>query len=185
MTPIPENINKSWSLFLDRDGVINRRIAGGYVRLPEEFIFLPRVPESLAVFGRIFGRIVIVTNQQGIGKGLMDEKQLEAVHQKMLKGLEKAGGRIDAVFYCPDLADKPDTCRKPSSFLAMEAKKQFPEIDFRKSIMVGDTETDMIFGRNAGMVTVLVGDGTVPQEMVDFKVRDLFSFALLIKKNVE
>jgi D-glycero-D-manno-heptose 1,7-bisphosphate phosphatase len=179
--PLSLQIDKNWTLFLDRDGVINRRIFGGYVTHPEEFVFLPGVPENLAVLSRVFGKIIVVTNQQGIGKGLMDEKQLEAVHQKMRKGVEKAGGRIDAVFFCPDLAEKPDNCRKPSPFLALEARKRFPEIDFHKSIMVGDAVSDMVFGKQTGMFTVWVGAEDAPPDVSDFKFTDLPSFALLFK----
>jgi len=182
MTAFLKNIDKSWTLFLDRDGVINKRIYGGYVQRPEDFEFLPGVPESLAFLSRVFGRIIVVTNQQGIGKGIMNEVELDAVHRKMLAGLEKAGGRIDAVFYCPDLAEKPENCRKPSPYLAFEARKQFPEIDFHKSIMVGDAESDMVFGKNAGMITILVGNENVPVQVVDFKTRDLTSLAKLLSK---
>ena len=182
MTGFPKNIDKNWTLFLDRDGVINKRIYGGYVQHWETFEFLPGVPESLAFFSRIFGRIIVITNQQGIAKGIMNEEQLEAVHRKMFAEVEKAGGKIDAVFHCPDMAAKPGNCRKPSPFLALKAQKQFPEIDFRKSVMVGDAECDMAFGKNAGMFTVLVGNETVSPEIVDFKIRDLSSLAAYFKK---
>ncbi len=177
MNGFPKNIDKSWTLFLDRDGVINKRIYGGYVLHWETFEFMPGVPESLAVFSGIFGKIIVVTNQQGIGKGIMSEEQLQSVHRKMFTEVEKAGGRIDAVFHCPDMASKPDNCRKPLPFLAMKAQKRFPEIDFGKSIMVGDAESDMAFGKNAGMFTVLVGNETVSSEVADYKTRDLSSLA--------
>jgi histidinol-phosphate phosphatase family protein len=181
MTGFLKNIDRSWTLFLDRDGVINRRIYGGYVQHPDAFEFLPGVLESLAFFSRIFGRILVVTNQQGIGKGIMTEKQLEAVHGKMLTEVNRAGGRIDAVFYCPDLASKPDNCRKPSPFLALEAQKRFPGIDFHKSIMVGDAVSDMAFGKQTGMFTVWVGEGSVPLGLADLAVPDLVSFSSLLK----
>ncbi|GMT46205.1 MAG: D-glycero-alpha-D-manno-heptose-1,7-bisphosphate 7-phosphatase [bacterium] len=185
MAAFPKNINKSWTLFLDRDGIINKRIYGGYVQHWEAFEFLPGVPESLAVFSRIFGRIIVITNQQGIGKGIMNEAQLEAVHRKMFVEVEKAGGKIDAVFHCPDVASKPGNCRKPSAFMALKAKKRFPEIDFNKSIMVGDAESDMVFGKNAGMFTILMGDEPVSPETVDYITRDLPSLAtLLIRKTL-
>ncbi len=183
MTAFLKNIDKNWTLFLDRDGVINQRIVGGYVQHPDAFELLPGVPESLAFFSSVFGRIIVVTNQQGIGKGLMTEKQLETVHRKMLTKVAQAGGRIDAAFYCPDLASKPANCRKPSPFLALEARKQFPEIDFQKSIMVGDAKSDMDFGKQAGMFTVLVGKENVPGDLIDFKTADLASFAILLKNN--
>ncbi len=182
MTGFPKNIDKSWTLFLDRDGVINKRIYGGYVQHWESFEFLPGVPESLAFFSLIFGRIIVITNQQGIGKGIMNEAQLQSVHRKMFAEVEKAGGKIDAVFYCPDMASKSGNCRKPSAFMALKAKKRFPEIDFSKSIMVGDAESDMVFGKSAGMFTVLVGNETVSSEVVDFKTRDLSSLAVYFEK---
>ncbi len=182
MTGFLKNIDKSWTLFLDRDGVINKRIYGGYVQHWEAFEFLPGVPESLAVFSWIFGRIIVITNQQGIAKGIMNEEQLQSLHLKMFVEVEKAGGKIDAVFHCPDMASMPDSCRKPSPFLALKAQKQFPEIDFSKSIMVGDMESDMVFGKNAGMFTILVGDETIPPKVVDFKTRDLSSLAAFFKK---
>ncbi len=184
MTGFPKNIDKSWTLFLDRDGVINKRIFGGYVKHWEAFEFLPGVRESLAVFSRIFGRIIVITNQQGIAKGIMNETQLEAVHCKMFAEVEKAGGKIDAVFHCPDEASKPGNCRKPSAFMALKAKKMFPEIDFSKSIMVGDAESDMAFGKNAGMFTVLVGNETVSPEIVDFKTGDLSSLVTLLIREI-
>jgi len=180
MTDFLKNINKSWTLFLDRDGVINKRIYGGYVQHWETFEFLPGVPESLAVFSRIFGRIIVVTNQQGIAKGIMSERQLQSVHRKMFAEVEKAGGKIDAVFYCPDIASKSGNCRKPSASMALKAKKRFPEIDFGKSIMVGDAESDMAFGKNVGMFTVFMGDEPVPLEIVDYITQDLPSLASLL-----
>ncbi len=182
MAGFPKNIDKSWTLFLDRDGVINKRIYGGYVQHWETFEFLPGVLESLAFFSRIFGRVIVITNQQGIGKGIMNETQLQSVHCEMFAEVEKAGGKIDAVFHCPDMASKPDSCRKPSAFMALKAKDRFPEIDFSKSIMVGDAENDMAFGKNAGTFTVLVGNETVSPEVVDFKTRDLSSLAAYFKK---
>ena len=100
----------------------------------------------------------------------------------MFAEVKKAGGKIDAVFHCPDMASKPDNCRKPSPFLALKAQKQFPQIDFSKSIMVGDAESDMTFGKNAGMFTVLVGNEMVSPEVVDFKTMNLPSLAAYFKK---
>jgi D-glycero-D-manno-heptose 1,7-bisphosphate phosphatase len=157
-------VDKSWTLFLDRDGVINQRIYGGYITQPEEFKFLPGVLSGLREFANRFGRICIVTNQQGVGKGFMAENQLEAVHQYMQSEIEKAGGRIDRIYYCPDLAISADNCRKPGIKMALQAKTDFPEIDFAKSIMVGDSLSDMEFGKNAGMVTIYVKHNYEPNE---------------------
>lgn len=155
------HIDKSWTLFLDRDGVINKRLPGDYVKEPAEFEFLPGVLESIAAFSKLFGRIIIVTNQQGIGKGLMTENDLQKVHQHMLSEIEAAGGHIDAVYHCPGLAEDDPPCRKSNPGMALQAKEDFPEIDFGKSVMIGDSESDMEFGRRLGMKCILVGEETL------------------------
>ena len=146
-----------WALFLDRDGVINRRLVDDYVKSWEEFSFLPGVLDAMAIFARKFKYIFIVTNQQGIGKGLMSEEDLQNIHDKMTVAIEAAGGRVNAVYHCPALASERNPCRKPSIGMALQAKADFPEIDFEKSIMAGDSASDMQFGRNAGMQCVFIG----------------------------
>src|SRR5690606_17999981 len=94
---------KGWTLFLDRDGVINERIPGAYVEHPAQFVFTDKCLEAMAIFKKIFKRIVVVTNQQGIGKGGMSERQLQKVHNAMRSAVERAGGRIDGIYFCPDL----------------------------------------------------------------------------------
>ena len=151
-------INNSWTLFLDRDGVINRRMPDVYINNPEEFEFLPTVLETLAYFSRIFRHLIIVTNQQGIGKGLLSREELEAVHSHMLSAITEAGGIIDGIYYCGDSATQVGNCRKPSPVMAYRALNDFHDIDFEKSIMVGDTVADIGFGQNLGMKTFLVGE---------------------------
>lgn len=153
--------DKSWTLFLDRDGVINRKIDDDYVRNWSDFEFLPGVQESLVTLGDIFGRIVITTNQRGIGRGLFSMEDLEHIHQQMFNAIQSAGGRVDAVFVCPHLSDDPTcNCRKPKPGLALQACAQFPEIDLSKSVMVGDSLSDIGFGAGLGMYTVQVGHET-------------------------
>ncbi len=152
-----KNIDNTWTLFLDRDGVINKRLIDDYIKKWEAFEFLPGVLNAIAVFSKIFGRIIIVTNQQGVGRGWMNEEALITIHQKMIAAIEKAGGRVDAIYYCTDLKDKPGNCRKPSVEMFERAKNDFPEIVASKSIMAGDSQSDMDFGKNAGMFTVFIG----------------------------
>ena len=152
-----KNIDSSWTLFLDRDGVINRRLVDDYIKQWDEFEFLPGVLDSIRLFSKLFGRIIIVTNQQGVGKGWMTEDQLKEIHRKMIETIEQAGGKVDAIYYCTDLKDKPDNCRKPTVVMFKKAKRDFPEIVSEKSIMVGDSRSDMEFGKNAGMFTVFIG----------------------------
>lgn len=166
------------ALFLDRDGVINRRLPGAYVQQWEEFEFLPGVLEAIAGFSSVFQYIFVVTNQQGIGKGLMSEEQLKALHQRMQTEVEAAGGRLDGIFYCPHHKELNCNCRKPAPGMALQAKELFPELDFSRSIMVGDSLSDMEFGKNLGMYTVLIrgkGEKDSP-EMVDASYESLVGF---------
>lgn len=182
MADFLKNINKDWTLFLDRDGVINERIYGDYIQSPDGFKFLPGVLESMSVFAAFFGRILVVSNQQGVGKGLMTETTLNDIHDFMKREIAGAGGRLDAIYCCTDLASQKDHCRKPGISMARKAKKDFPEIDFHKSIMVGDTSSDMEFGRNAGMFNVLVGVENVAENLVHLHARDLLDFSQIIQK---
>jgi len=145
-----------WTLFLDRDGVINRRIPNGYVRSWKMFHFLPGVKESLALVSDLFGKIVIVTNQQGIGKGLMTEEDLEEIHSQMVAEISTEGGRIDGIYFCPQLASNPNSCRKPAIAMGVMARGDHPEISFRQGVMVGDAPSDMLFANRLGMKQVFV-----------------------------
>lgn len=174
-------INESWTLFLDRDGVINRRIVGDYVKKWEEMELLPGVPAAFEIFNRVFGRIIVVSNQQGVGKGLMTMKDVENIHETMAENISRAGGRIDAIYFAPQLASEKSIQRKPGVGMALKARKQFPEIKFKYSLMAGDSLSDMIFGKRAGMKTIFISDNLkiarqFPQ-LVDHIEKDLFSFA--------
>lgn len=178
-------IDKSWTLFLDRDGVINRRPVDDYVKNWNEFEFLPGVLEALKTLSGIFGKIIVVTNQQGIGKGLMTVEGLADIHHKMVLEIKKYGGRVDAVYFCPNLKSDNKNCRKPSTTMAELAKNDFPEINFEKSIMAGDMESDMVFGRNAGMKTVFINTNKIilPASVVDAEFDNLLIFSQLIYAN--
>jgi histidinol-phosphate phosphatase family protein len=177
-------IDKSWTLFLDRDGVINHRIIDDYVKSPAEFEFLPNALNAIKICKEFFGKIIIVTNQQGIGKGLMTTQQLEKVHEKMLNGIAEVGGRIDQIYFCPELADSNHPDRKPEIGMAIKAQKDFPEIDFSKSVMVGDSISDMEFGRKAGMVNVLIAsnDTHIDKTLINHSYESLFHFSKTITK---
>ena len=164
-------IDKTWTLFLDRDGVINVRLIDDYVKNINEFEFLPGVLEAFKIFAEKFGRIVIVTNQQGVGKGLMTLQDVDSIHDFMKKEIEAKKGRIDAIYVCPQLKSDPNNFRKPSPKMAYMAQHDFPEIDLEKSSMIGDSNSDIEFGRNAGMYTILIGD----------EFESLFEFAKILK----
>ena len=149
-------IDHTWTLFLDRDGVINERIMGAYVRSIDEFKFLPEVPNSIAQLSAIFGRVIVVTNQQGIGKGLMTERNLHDVHDYMCAEVERQGGKIDHCYFAPEMDNAESFMRKPRPGMALKAQADFPEIHFERSVMVGDSDSDIVFGQQLGMKTVRV-----------------------------
>ena len=181
-------IDRQWTLFLDRDGVINRRIPDGYINEISDFEFLPKVLPTLAQLSKLFEYIIVVTNQQGIGKGILTEKQLTHIHQFMMQKVVEAGGCIDSVYYCGDLAGQNNNCRKPSPTLAYRAKQDYPGIDFNKSVVVGDAISDVAFGQNLGMKTILIGERLGypdPEQKYepDFILPDLPSVSCILKLN--
>ena len=177
---ILSQIDKTWTLFLDRDGVINHEKKEDYILNWKEFHFYDGVTQAIKILSQIFGTIVMVTNQRGVGKGLMSSTDLTDIHNNMLAIIDKSEGRLDKIYYC-DSMDNDCYDRKPNPGMAYQAKKDFPQIDFRKSIMVGNKLSDMKFGKNAGMYTVYL-DTTNPEvpsdeALIDFRFKDLPSFA--------
>lgn len=173
-------------LFLDRDGVINKRIIDGYVTHPDEFIFEEKALEAIKILSNIFKFIVVVTNQQGIGKGIYTEADLQKVHQKMLSEINKLQGRIDAIYYAPYLASENHIDRKPGIGMPLKAKEEFPLINFKHSIMVGDSKSDMQMGRAIGTTNILISESSYIQEnLYDYKFKLLFDFANELLSNFE
>lgn len=132
------------TLFLDRDGVINRLRPDDYVKNWEEF-------ESCRACSTVWPagadgpwRILVVTNQRGVGKGIMSLDDLNRIHDRMIEEIERHGGRIDRVYFCTALSpDDPN--RKPQTGMAQQARIDFPDIDFARSLMIGDSESDRQF----------------------------------------
>ncbi len=144
------------SLFLDRDGVINQRLVGGYVRNWEEWTFLDGALEALVILARKFSPLVVVTNQQGVAKGWMTAEELAILHQQMIAAVEQAGGRIDAVYACMEHERDNPPCRKPNPGMARQAQAAFPTLELERSIMVGDSVSDLVFGQQLHMRTALI-----------------------------
>lgn len=177
---ILSTIDKNWTLFLDRDGVINYEKKEDYVLNWNEFRFYEGATRAVKILSEIFGTIVMVTNQRGVGKGIMTVDDLADIHHNMLITITENEGRLDKIYYC-DSMDNDCFDRKPNPGMAYQAKKDFEHIDFSKSIMVGNKLSDMKFGKNAGMYTVYV-DTTNPEvispdPLIDFRFNDLLSFA--------
>jgi len=171
------NITEDWTLFLDRDGVINHEKKEDYIRNWSEFKFYAESLAALPLLAQKFSRIIITTNQKGIGKGWMTDTDLSMIHENMTKYIIELGGRIDAIFYCTDL-DNGSYNRKPQPGMAFQAKEKFPSIDFTKSIMVGNRMSDMEFGRNAGMHTVYLATTNPEAPFPDTKIDDRYDHLL-------
>jgi len=149
-------MHKLDTLFLDRDGVINVKLDGQYVKNTEEFEFMIGAETAISKLSKIFNRIVIVTNQQGIAKGIMSDNDLGFLHEYMLLELKKNGGVIDKVYYCPHLAAENCNCRKPNPGMIQQAIIDFPEIKIEDSYLIGDSDTDILAGNKMGLITVKV-----------------------------
>jgi D-glycero-D-manno-heptose 1,7-bisphosphate phosphatase len=148
-------INKNKAVFLDRDGVINKKIIGDYVKCWEEFEFLSGVKEAIKLLNQANFKVIIITNQAGIGRGVMNESQLQMIHQKMLDELQTDGAKIDAIYYCPHHPDDNCNCRKPKTGMLKQADKDF-NIDFKNSWMIGDESKDIEAGKKMGCKTYMV-----------------------------
>ena len=143
------------TLFLDRDGVINRWLPGNYVRTWDQFAFLPGILECLRKWARKFRHVILVSNQRGVGKGKMMQAELDTVHERMLAEIRRAGGRIDGIYVCTAV-DESDPRRKPNTGLFDEACRDFPDITPERSLMLGDSHYDQDFAANCGMPFVLM-----------------------------
>jgi D-glycero-D-manno-heptose 1,7-bisphosphate phosphatase len=178
------NIDKSWTLFLDRDGVINKKLDNDYVKHWIEFEFLDGVIDAVKFLNSLFGKIVVVTNQQGIGKRIYRTEDLELIHKNMMYEIAYHGGRIDKVYFSPYLHSENHPTRKPGIGMALQAKDDFKEIDFSKSIIVGDSMSDMEFGRNAGMKTLFISHENVEDKRIDFTFSSLNDFVISLQNSI-
>lgn len=175
-----EQIDNTWTLFLDRDGVINHEKYNDYIHTWDEFRFYDGVLEAFRIFSQKFRHIIVVTNQKGVGKGLTKLEDLYQIHANMEHAIIDAGGRVDAIYYCSDMEDN-SPFRKPNPGMGRQAAEQFPGIDLQKAIMVGNTISDMEFGRNLGVKTVFLPttrpDVDLGDERIDAVFDSLHSFA--------
>jgi D-glycero-D-manno-heptose 1,7-bisphosphate phosphatase len=171
------------TLFLDRDGVINTRIPGDYIQSREKFIFENGALEAITLLSRTFKYIIVVTNQAGIAKGRMSSNDVQDIHKYMQEEIEKAGGRIDGVYFCPHFANANCSCRKPQIGMAEQAKKDFPDLQYKDAWMVGDSGSDIYFGQRLGINTALIAGKTEENEalssmVVTARFDSLLAFAL-------
>ena len=173
-------VDKNWTLFLDRDGVINVETVGSYVTSWDEFQFCDGALQALRSLSEIFGNIVVVSNQRGVGRGIMTFDVLKDINTHMSQSVIDAGGRIDKIYCCTAVSDE-DHNRKPNVGMAMQAKQDFPEIDFKRSIIVGNSVTDMEFGKRLAMHTVFLTTKhepfALPHDLIDEQYPSLLAWA--------
>jgi D-glycero-D-manno-heptose 1,7-bisphosphate phosphatase len=144
------------TVFLDRDGVLNRKMPEGqYVTGWQHFELLPGVPEAIAQLNQAGLRVLVVTNQRGVALGLYSAADVDAIHSQLQQTLAEHGARIDGFYFCPH--DKRQcNCRKPLPGLFEQAQAQFPEIEAATSLIIGDSLSDIEFGHNLGMKTIFI-----------------------------
>ena len=166
-----------YTLFLDRDGVINEPIVDDYARKPEDFVFCAGAIDAIAELRSIFKKIVLVTNQQGVHRGLMSEKDLEDVHLKMYNGLKSKGIRyFDGILFAPYLKTVNHKWRKPSNGMLLKAKEYFTDIEWSKSIMVGDSPGDMQLADSLELIKVRIENPQFSFDNQDYKFKSLAEF---------
>ena len=150
-------MNKKFdTLFLDRDGVINYKIENDYVKSIQDFKFIPEFIHVVKNLSLLFNRIIIITNQQGIGKGLMSISDLNEIHEYMLNIINDNNGKIDKIYFCPHLASENCLCRKPSPGMIQKAFQDYPDIDRSKSYFIGDSDSDMQAGKAEKLISIKV-----------------------------
>jgi D-glycero-D-manno-heptose 1,7-bisphosphate phosphatase len=154
------------TVFLDRDGVINRKAPDGhYVTCWEEFAFLPGAKDALRLIKRHGYRVIVVTNQRGIARRMMTEQDLQQIHAQMVTELAQAGVPIDALYYCPHEVGQC-FCRKPQTGLFWRAKGDFPDINFPCSLLMGDSLSDMEAGTQLGCRNILIAEPSRAQSLL-------------------
>ncbi len=179
------------TVFLDRDGVINRD-SSDYVKSWAEFTFLPGALDGLALLAENGFSVIVVTNQSGVGRGLIAPEALETMNRNLTEQARTAGGRITDILFCPHGPEAGCDCRKPLPGLLLKARDRH-RIDLSRSWMVGDSERDLQCGANAGCggrVLVLTGNGAAARDRLagtaaapSFIAEDLYAAAARIVQN--
>lgn len=170
------------AVFLDRDGVINRRVAGGFVTRCSELELLPKAAEAIRVLNEAQLKVFVLTNQRGVSLGLLSESELSQIHRHLQDLLKAFKAHVDAIYYCPH-----DTscrfCRKPEIGMFRQAFAEFPEISAGMSVTIGNAITDMQAGRRAGTRTILVSNARRPdgREYADAVAASLYEATSILR----
>lgn len=173
------------AVFLDRDGVIN--VDYGYVHEIEHFKFIPGAKKALRKLSATDYKVIVITDQSGIGRGYYTEEDAKKVNNYMINELSKEGATVSGIYYCPHAPEANCRCRKPKIFLLQKAKRDF-NIDLSKSYFIGDKTKDIQTGINAGCKTIIVMTGKAGADkefdsQPDFTARDLLDAVDYIIQN--
>lgn len=177
---------RDWCLFLDRDGVINRQIIGDYVRNWEQFEWLAGAIEAVRSLREWAPHLVVVTNQQGVAKGLMSDADLAEIHRHMQMDMALGDKVIESFQVCPHLDSAECGCRKPRPGLVLDWLGAHPGVDGSLSIVVGDSPSDMELARRVatttgGCVSVQIGNSSLDLD-ADASFESLWNFAAAVEK---
>lgn len=173
------------AVFLDRDGVICKH-RKDYVKKWDEFKFLPGAKKAIKILKENRFKVIIISNQAGVGKGIISLSDFDKINVKMQKEIVSAGGKIDDIYYCLHKKEDDCPCRKPKIKMLKDAIKQF-QINTKKSFMVGDQKKDIIAAKKAGIKSVFVKSGEEKERNIlslqpDFIYKNLFEFAVSLNK---
>jgi histidinol-phosphate phosphatase family protein len=153
---------------------------GSYITSWDEFTFHDGVLEALNSLGRVFGNIIVVSNQRGVGRGIMSMEALREINTNMRTAVKQNGGRIDKIYAATAVTDD-DHNRKPNTGMGMQAQEDFPEIDFKRSVMIGNSISDMEFGKRLSMHTVFLTTKhepfSLPHDLINEQYGSLFAWA--------
>lgn len=172
-------------VLIDRDGTIN--VEKHYLSSPEQIELLPQAAEGIKLLNEIGLRVVVVTNQSGVGRGFFDLHKLEEINNHLQEVLKNEGAGVDAIYFCPHLPEDACNCRKPLTEMADRAARDF-NAELSESFVIGDKVADIELGKNIGASTILVrtGYGKIAEQEKEPKphyiVENLFEAACLIKE---
>jgi D-glycero-D-manno-heptose 1,7-bisphosphate phosphatase len=150
-------------VFLDRDGVINRKAPeGAYVSRPRDFHLLPGADSAIAALNRSGRRVIVISNQRGVALGRYTREDVDALHAWLQEHLSAHGAQIDGFYYCPH--DKNECeCRKPKTGLFQQAFRDFPDASAANSIVIGDSLSDIQAARTLGLPSIFIQDDPLTQ----------------------
>lgn len=151
-----------WNLttvFLDRDGTINRSAPeGDYITSWSEFEFVPGAPRAIAALSAADLQVVVITNQRGVALGRLSERALSEIHDRMVAELRRAGAEIAGIYYCPH-EEGACQCRKPDVGMFLAAQDDLPNVDFRRTVVIGDSWRDIDAARAIQAHSILITGG--------------------------